>query len=201
MIVAARVRREGFDGLGLFVVEDGMAGYQKGRKLNKIGRLAQDTAELFFDDVEVARRTSRRAGEGLHYLMRNLAQERLSIASSAVASAERALEITLDYVRERNAFGRPIGTFQANRFALAELATETSFARRTSIGASRRTASASCPTPTRPVRSSSRRNWSSGGSTGASSSTAATATWRSTRSRGAGVTRASRASTAARARS
>jgi alkylation response protein AidB-like acyl-CoA dehydrogenase len=61
--------------------------------------------------------------------MRNLAQERLSIAVSAVASAERALEITLPYARERHAFGRPIGSFQANRFALAELATEVSFAR------------------------------------------------------------------------
>ena len=68
-------------------------------------------------------------GEGLHYLMRNLAQERLSIAVSAVASAERALELTLDYVRDRNAFGQPIGSFQANRFALAELATEVNVAR------------------------------------------------------------------------
>jgi alkylation response protein AidB-like acyl-CoA dehydrogenase len=68
-------------------------------------------------------------GKGLHYLMGNLAQERLSIAITAVASAEKALQITLPYVRERQAFGKPIGSFQANKFALAELATEVSIAR------------------------------------------------------------------------
>jgi acyl-CoA dehydrogenase len=130
VVVAARVRRDGVEGLGLFVVEQGMDGFEKGRKLRKLGRLAQDTAELFFDQVEVPEENVLgEPGEGLHYLMRNLAQERLSIAVSAVASAESALELTLQYVRARNAFGRPIGSFQANRFALAELATEVSIAR------------------------------------------------------------------------
>ena len=130
VIVAARVVQQGIDGLGLFVVEDGVEGFTKGRKLQKLGRLAQDTAELFFDDVEVgAESLLGEPGRGLNYLMRNLAQERLSIAVSAVASAERALELTLDYVRDRRAFGQPIGSFQANRFALAELATEVSIAR------------------------------------------------------------------------
>jgi acyl-CoA dehydrogenase len=130
VIVAAQVRRDGVDGLGLFVVEEGAAGFQKGRKLRKIGRPAQDTAELFFDEVEVPEENVLgEIGQGLGYLIRNLAQERLSIAVSAVASAERALELTLDYVRQRNAFGRPIGSFQANRFALAELATEVDIAR------------------------------------------------------------------------
>ncbi len=130
VIVAARVQRDAIDGLGLFVVEDGMKGFEKGRKLEKLGRLAQDTAELFFDDVEVhEENVLGEPGQGLHYLMGNLAQERLSIAVSAVASAERALELTLEYVRDRNAFGRPIGSFQANRFTLAELATEVSIAR------------------------------------------------------------------------
>jgi acyl-CoA dehydrogenase len=130
VIVAARVRRDGVDGLGLFVVEHGAEGFHRGRKLEKIGRLAQDTAELFFDGVEVApENVLGTAGKGLHYLMGNLAQERLSIAVSAVASAERGLELTLDYVRERQAFGRPVGSFQANRFALAEIATEVSIAR------------------------------------------------------------------------
>jgi acyl-CoA dehydrogenase len=130
VIVAARAEREGVDGLGLFVVEQGMPGFEKGRKLEKVGRLAQDTAELFFDDVEVPEENVLgEAGQGLHYLMQNLAQERLSIAVSAVASAERALELTLDYARDRQAFGRPIGSFQANRFTLAELATEVSIAR------------------------------------------------------------------------
>jgi acyl-CoA dehydrogenase len=130
VIVAARVQRDGIDGLGLFVVEEGMNGFEKGRKLEKLGRLAQDTAELFFDEVEVhEENVLGEPGQGLHYLMGNLAQERLSIAVSAVASAERALELTLEYVRDRKAFGRPIGSFQANRFTLAELATEASIAR------------------------------------------------------------------------
>jgi acyl-CoA dehydrogenase len=130
VIVAARVSRRGIDGLGLFVVEAGSPGFTRGRKLAKIGRLGQDTAELFFDDVEVApENVIGEAGNGLRHLMRNLAQERLSIAVCAIASAERALELTLDYVRDRRAFGQPIGTFQANRFALAELATEISIVR------------------------------------------------------------------------
>jgi alkylation response protein AidB-like acyl-CoA dehydrogenase len=130
VIVAARARRDGIDGLALFVLEDGMPGFTKGRKLEKLGRLAQDTAELFMSDVRLGpENVLGEPGRGLHYLMGNLAQERLSIAVTAVASAERALELTLPYVRERHAFGRPIGSFQANRFALAELATEVSIAR------------------------------------------------------------------------
>jgi acyl-CoA dehydrogenase len=130
VIVAARVEREGIDGFGLFVLEEPMPGFTKGRKLEKVGRRAQDTAELFMSDVRVGpERMLGEPGRGLHYLMGNLAQERLSIAVTAVASAERALELTLAYARERHAFGRPIGSFQANRFALAELATEVSIAR------------------------------------------------------------------------
>jgi acyl-CoA dehydrogenase len=107
-----------------------MPGFARGRKLEKVGRRAQDTGELYFDDVEVPLdNVLGEPGRGLHYLMRNLAQERLSMAVTAVASAERALEITLDYAGTRNAFGQPIGTFQANRFALAEIATEVSIAR------------------------------------------------------------------------
>jgi alkylation response protein AidB-like acyl-CoA dehydrogenase len=98
--------------------------------LDKIGRRAQDTAELFFDDVMVPpENVIGPEGAGLGALMRNLPQERLSIAITAVASAERALALTLDYARGRNAFGKPIGSFQANRFALAELATEVKVAR------------------------------------------------------------------------
>ena len=130
VVVAARVRREGVDGLGLFVVEEGMEGFEKGRKLHKIGRRAQDTAELFFDDVQVPdQNVIGTLGEGQRDLMRNLAQERFSMAVTAVANAERCLAITLDYVKDRNAFGKPVGSFQANRFALAELATEVSIAR------------------------------------------------------------------------
>lgn len=130
VIVAAQAEREGVEGIGLFVVADGAPGFTRGRKLDKVGRRAQDTAELFFDEVAVPEADVIGApGEGLRLLMRNLPQERLSIAVSAVASAERALEVTLAYVRERNAFGRPVGSFQANRFALAEAVTEVEIAR------------------------------------------------------------------------
>ena len=150
IIVAARLRGEGAGagasggqatgghtasgqatgGLGLFAVESSADGFERGRKLDKIGRRAQDTAELFFDDVIVLPQdVIGLDGGGLRALMGNLPQERLSIAVTAVASAERALALTLDYVRQRNAFGKPIGSFQANRFALAELATEVKAAR------------------------------------------------------------------------
>ena len=112
------------------MVESGAEGFDRGRKLDKIGRRAQDTAELYFNQVAVP--IENRLGDegrGFSYLMRNLPRERLSIAISAVAAAEHALELTLDYVRERHAFGQPIGSFQANRFLLAEMKTEVSAAR------------------------------------------------------------------------
>jgi acyl-CoA dehydrogenase len=130
VIVAARVRARETEGLGLFVVTSDLDGFQRGRKLKKVGRRAQDTAELFFESVAVpAQNLIGEEGKGLHHLMRNLAQERLSIATTAAASAERALEITLDHVRSRNAFGKPVGSFQANRFSLADMATEISIVR------------------------------------------------------------------------
>jgi acyl-CoA dehydrogenase len=131
VIVAAYVKGDdAVDGLGLFVVEGDMPGFTRGRKLEKVGHRGQDTGELFFDDVPVPmENVLGEPGRGLHYLMRNLPQERLSMAVYAVAAAEHALDITLEYVRTRNAFGRPIGSFQANRFSLAELATEINVAR------------------------------------------------------------------------
>ena len=126
VIVAARTG----DGYSLVVVEAGMEGFERGRKLDKVGRRAQDTAELFFDKVRVpAENLLGEEGKGLHYLMARLPRERLSIAVSAVAAAEHALELTLDYVRERRAFGRPVGTFQANRFALADATSKVAAAR------------------------------------------------------------------------
>lgn len=125
VVVAARVRQPGIEGLGLFIVEAGMDGFERGRKLEKVGRRAQDTAELFFDGVRVPiENVLGSPGAGLRLLMTNLPQERLGMAVTAVASAERAFEVTLAYVRERRAFGQPIGRFQANKFALAEIATE-----------------------------------------------------------------------------
>ncbi|HEY5044683.1 MAG TPA: acyl-CoA dehydrogenase family protein [Solirubrobacteraceae bacterium] len=116
--------------ISLVVIERGMEGFVRGRNLEKLGQHAQDTAELSFSDVRVpVENLLGEEGKGFHYLVSNLPQERLSIAASAVAAAEAALEWTLDYVRERKAFGQPIGSFQSSRFTLAELATETEIAR------------------------------------------------------------------------
>jgi acyl-CoA dehydrogenase len=125
VIVAANVRQDGVEGLGLFAVEAGADGFERGRKLSKVGRRAQDTAELFFEGVAVGpENVIGKPGEGLRNLMRNLPQERLSMAVVAVAAAEKALEITMEYARDRQAFGKSIGSFQHSRFTLAELATE-----------------------------------------------------------------------------
>jgi acyl-CoA dehydrogenase len=125
VIVAAQVQRQGVDGLGLFAVEADMDGFERGRKLEKIGRKAQDTAELFFDDVRVPpENLIGGEGEGLRLLLKNLVQERLSMAITAIADAERALQITIEYATDRKAFGQSIGSFQANRFTLAEMKTE-----------------------------------------------------------------------------
>src|SRR5271154_4034725 len=105
-------------GISLLVVERGTEGFERGRNLEKIGQHAQDTAELSFSDMHVRVETLLgEEGQGFRYLVSNLPQERLSIAASAVAAAEAALGWTLDYVRERKAFGQPIGSFQSSRFA------------------------------------------------------------------------------------
>jgi alkylation response protein AidB-like acyl-CoA dehydrogenase len=112
-------------GMSLLVLERGMAGFERGRNLEKVGLHAQDTAELFFSDVRVpvANRLGDE-GEGFRYLVTNLPQERLSIAASSLAAARAAFEWTLAYAQERQAFGQPIGSFQSSRFRLAEMATE-----------------------------------------------------------------------------
>jgi alkylation response protein AidB-like acyl-CoA dehydrogenase len=113
-------------GMSLLVLERGMPGFERGRNLDKVGLHAQDTAELFFTDVAVPTANLLGGAEGLGFvhLVANLPQERLSIAMSAVAAARQALEWTLAYAKEREAFGQPIGSFQHNRFALAEMRTE-----------------------------------------------------------------------------
>jgi len=112
-------------GISLLIVERGMDGFARGRNLEKVGMHAQDTAELFFSDVRVpAGNLVGEEGQGFGQLTANLAQERLSIAIAGVAAARAALGWTIDYVRERRAFGQPIGAFQNSRFALAEMATE-----------------------------------------------------------------------------
>ncbi len=125
VIVVARTGPDPHGGLTLLVVEDGMEGFERGRNLDKMGLHAQDTAELFFNEVRVP--TGNRLGEegsGFMQLVNNLPQERLSMAVSAVAGAEAAFIITLAYAKGRKAFGRPVGSFQHNRFVLAELKTE-----------------------------------------------------------------------------
>jgi acyl-CoA dehydrogenase len=131
VIVVARTDPEaGHKGISLLVVERGMDGFERGRNLDKIGQHAQDTAELFFDNVAVPKENLLgEEGAGFLQLMTNLSQERLSIAVSAASACEKVLALCLDYVKERTAFGRPIGTFQHTRFTIAEMATETHIAR------------------------------------------------------------------------
>jgi alkylation response protein AidB-like acyl-CoA dehydrogenase len=117
-------------GISLLVIERGMEGFDRGRNLEKIGQHAQDTAELSFADVRVpVENLLGNEGEGFVQLVSNLPQERLSIAASAIAAAEAMIDWTLDYVRERKAFGQSIGSFQSSRFALAELRGEVDIAR------------------------------------------------------------------------
>jgi alkylation response protein AidB-like acyl-CoA dehydrogenase len=117
-------------GISLLMVEEDMEGFSRGRNLDKMGLKAQDTAELFFDDVRVpAENLIGEEGKGFVYLMQALPQERLSVAVGAMAGAEAALQLTIDYAREREAFGRPIGKFQNSRFELAKMKTEVTVGR------------------------------------------------------------------------
>ncbi len=113
-------------GMSLIVLEQGMPGFERGRNLDKLGQHAQDTAELFFSDVRVpvANLLGPAEGDGFLQLVANLPRERLSIALAGVAGARAALDLTLRYVTERRAFGKPVGSFQNSRFVLAEVATE-----------------------------------------------------------------------------
>ncbi|NCF65547.1 MAG: acyl-CoA dehydrogenase [Chloroflexi bacterium] len=130
IVVARTDTQSSHRGLSLLVVERGMEGFERGRNLEKIGLKAQDTAELFFNDVQVpAQNLLGEEGLGFYYLMNQLPQERLSVAVIAVAACEAALEMTIRYCQERTAFGRPIGKFQNSRFKLAEMKTETQIAR------------------------------------------------------------------------
>ena len=112
-------------GMSLMVIERGMEGFERGRNLDKIGLHSQDTAELFFTDVRVPVENLLGAeGEGFRYLVTNLPQERLSIAVAGLAIARAAYRWTLEYVKERRAFGQSVAAFQNTRFKLAEMATE-----------------------------------------------------------------------------
>ncbi|TYL51900.1 acyl-CoA dehydrogenase [Nocardioides sp. BGMRC 2183] len=130
VVVAKTDPDAGHKGISLLVVERGMEGFSRGRNLDKLGLKAQDTAELTFEDVLVPKENLLgEEGEGFIYLMQNLPQERISIAGMAVAGIEAVLDTTLEYVKTREAFGKPIGKFQNTRFVLAEMATEAYVAR------------------------------------------------------------------------
>ncbi|MGD2127720.1 MAG: acyl-CoA dehydrogenase family protein [Lysobacterales bacterium] len=123
-VVAARSVPDKPHGIGLFVVEEGMEGFSRGRNLEKMGLKAQDTAELFFENVRVPSENVLGDPEkGFYSLMHFLAEERLINACQCVAHAQIAFELTMEYTLERKAFGRPIAAFQNSRFKMAEMRT------------------------------------------------------------------------------
>jgi len=125
IVVAKTTPDGGAHGLSLLVVERGTDGFERGRNLDKIGQKSQDTAELFFNDVRVPKENLLGELNGAFvHLMTNLAQERVGIAVAGIAAAEHLLEITTTYVKEREAFGRPLAGLQHIRFEIAEMATE-----------------------------------------------------------------------------
>jgi acyl-CoA dehydrogenase len=125
VVVAARTDAQSKHGLSLLLVEAGMPGFERGQRLKKMGMHAQDTSELFFADVKVPKANMLgEPGMGFRYLAQFLAGERLVAAIGSMAAAQTAFDITLDFVKERRAFGKPIGAFQNTRFVLAGLRTD-----------------------------------------------------------------------------
>jgi acyl-CoA dehydrogenase len=125
IVVAARTDPDRPHGISLFLVERGMEGFERGRNLEKMGLKSQDTAELFFNDVKVPEANLiGEEGQGFKYLAQMLAQERLVAAIGFIATAQTAFDLTLDFVKERRAFGKPIGAFQNTRFKMAQLRAE-----------------------------------------------------------------------------
>ncbi|MEM1156182.1 MAG: acyl-CoA dehydrogenase family protein, partial [Pseudomonadota bacterium] len=127
MVIVAAITDpgKGAKGTSLFMVDTSLPGFERGKKLEKIGQHTSDTAELFFQDIRLP--ASALLGEenrGFVIMMEELPRERLGIAAQAIAAAEGALEITIDYVKERKAFGQPVSSFQNTRFELAQVKTE-----------------------------------------------------------------------------
>jgi acyl-CoA dehydrogenase len=130
IVVAKTNPALGAKGTSLLLVERGMKGFDKGKRLKKLGLKAQDTSELFFDDVHVpAANLLGAEGQGFVYLMQELPWERMQIAIGAVASAQQAIDDTMAYVRERKVFGTAVMSFQNTRFKLAELQAAVQMAR------------------------------------------------------------------------
>jgi acyl-CoA dehydrogenase len=129
VVTAVRTSPDRHSGLTVMVIESGTPGFERGRNLKKLGLRCQDTSELIFTDMRVpAANVLGEVGRGFEYLMRNLAQERMQIAVGSLARARAALAWTIDYVRTRKAFAKPIGEFQNTRFELADVATEVAVA-------------------------------------------------------------------------
>ncbi|WP_342431394.1 acyl-CoA dehydrogenase family protein [Neobacillus sp. FSL H8-0543] len=117
-------------GMSLFIVEAGTPGFTKGKKLNKVGQHANDTCELIFDNVRVSKdHLLGEEGKGFYYLMQKLQQERLLCALGGIVSAEEMLKMTINYTKQREAFGKKISQFQNTQFELAEMATEITIGR------------------------------------------------------------------------
>jgi acyl-CoA dehydrogenase len=130
IVVAKTDPAAGANGTSLFLVERGMEGFSKGKRLKKLGMKAQDTSELFFDNVKVpAENLLGGEGKGFICLMEQLPWERLQIAIGAVASSQAAIDWTVQYVKDRKVFGQPVGNYQNTRYTLAELQTEVQVAR------------------------------------------------------------------------
>ena len=125
IVVAKTDPSKGAKGISLFVVDTNLEGFEKGTNLKKVGMKAQDTSELFFQDVKVpAENLLGEEGMGFIYLMKELPQERLGIAIGGLAMAESALAQTVEYVKERKAFGKSVADFQNTQFKIAEMHTK-----------------------------------------------------------------------------
>jgi alkylation response protein AidB-like acyl-CoA dehydrogenase len=130
IVVAKTDPDAGAQGISLLVVDADLPGFKRGKAIDKLGQHASDTTELFFDDVQVpAENLLGAEGTGFFQLMEKLVPERMILAVSVMAGAEATLDMTLDYVKERKAFGKPIGSFQHSRFAMAEMKTEITIGR------------------------------------------------------------------------
>ncbi len=130
VVTAVRTGDDPHRGLSMFVIERGMEGFERGNQIHKRGQHANDTAELFFNDCRVpGENLLGDEGTGFGQLMAHLIPERLGLAVSAMAGCEAAMDLTLAYVKERKAFGRPIGSFQNSRFVLADLHTKVTIGR------------------------------------------------------------------------
>jgi alkylation response protein AidB-like acyl-CoA dehydrogenase len=125
VVTAVRTSDDKHGGLSLFVLERGMTGFERGKQIEKLGQHASDTSELFFNDVHVPAENMLGAeGSGFFQLVSRLVPERLTLAVGSIAGCEVAFDMTLEYIKERTAFGRPVGSFQNSRFVMAELKTK-----------------------------------------------------------------------------